>query len=99
MKTHGEPEQKEEIIVEEKQPNTENKKTEEELSNNKEKQKETIQKSKEKDNTVAKTKIPQTGENDFIIPIIIVLLIRTIFIYTKLRKIKEQELIQKFFNI
>lgn len=97
MKTHGEPEQKEEIIVEEKQPNTEDKKTEKELSNKQEKQKETIQKNKEKDNTVAKTKIPQTGENEVILFLIAILLIRTIFIYAKLRKIKQEESVQEFF--
>ena len=91
------PEQKEEIIVEEKQPNTENSKIEKELSSDNETQQQRAQQHKEQDNTVAKTKLPQTGENENILFLIAILLIRTIYIYRKLRKIKKQELTQKFF--
>lgn len=44
----------------------------------------------EKDNTVANTKIPKTGENDLILPIIAILIIRALIYYIKLRKIKNR---------
>lgn len=46
---------------------------------------------KEKDNTVAKGKIPKTGENDFILPLIGILLVRTSIVYVKLKRINKQE--------
>lgn len=46
---------------------------------------------KEIDNTVAKGKIPKTGENDFILPLIGILLVRTIIVYAKIKRINKQE--------